>query len=435
MSVRGWLGWMLLLSSALAFAAEPPRTVSARLLDHLQGGRYTEVEAMFTPAMAQAVPAEKLKTLWASLEPQFGRLQRRGEPVVSSRDGMQIVVTRLHFERGALDAQVAVDADGRVAGLLLRPAAADRAAAVPVPPDATYEERALDIGAGEHALPGTLAMPKGAGPFPAVVLVHGSGPHDRDETIGPNRPFLDIARGLASQGIAVLRYEKRTHAQPEAFAGRAMFTVDDEATDDAVAAIAALRAQPHIDGKRVFVFGHSLGGMIAPRIARQSGQVAGLVLLAAPARSLMTILPEQNRFLLGAQGAASPEGRAFLAKLDAQIAHVRGTGPDTSTDTPLGLPAGYWRSLEAIDPVGEAVASGLPVLLLQGGRDFQVVDADWRIWQDTFATQRNARLHHYPDLNHLGIAGTGAPSMAEYQKAGHVDARLIDDVAQWIKEY
>src|SRR5690606_29657538 len=123
-------------------------------------------------------------------------------------------------------------------------------------------------------------------PAPATGRALGSGPHDRDETVGPNKPFLDIARGLAAQGVAVLRYDKRTKARPQDYADGSV-TIDSETTDDAVFAVAALREAPGIDPARVYVLGHSQGAMMAPRIAARSGHVAGLVLLAAPARPLL----------------------------------------------------------------------------------------------------------------------------------------------------
>lgn len=431
---RRCLALLLTLLPVLASAADAPAVLATRLLDRLQAQDYAAAEAMFTPEMAAAVPQDKLQAVWESLPRQAGVLQRRGEPVVSVQQGVHIVVTRLDFAQAAIDAKVVVDAQGRIAGLLLQPAAAAAPAAVS---DDRLRETEVRIGEGEHALAATLAMPATASAtarLPAVVLVHGSGPQDRNETIGPNRPFLDIARGLAADGIAVLRYEKRSKARPQDFVGKP-FTIDDEVTDDAVAAIALLRATPGIDPARIFVFGHSMGGMLAPRIAQRSGQVAGLILFAAPARSLLTLLPEQNRYLLSQDGHILPEEQVFLDKLDAQIASVRGDGPDTATDTPLGLPAGYWRSLEAVDPVAEAQASRLPLLLLQGGRDFQVVEADWRNWQTGLGNYPRATFKHYPALSHLGIAGEGPGSLSEYQRPGHVDPALIADTAAWIKEH
>src|SRR5690606_3360653 len=215
----------------------------------------------------------------------------RDEPQVSQQSGMTVVVVRVHRELASVDATIAIDGDGKVAGLRYAPAAAPAPEAAPPEADTGYQERDFSVGDGERALPGTLAMPEGASadaPVPGVVLVHGSGPHDRDETIGPNRPFLDIARGLAAQGVAVLRYDKRTRARPQDYADGKV-TIDSETTDDAVAAVEALRKVPGVDPARVYVLGHSQGAMMAPRIAAKSGHVAGLGLFAAPARPMLEI--------------------------------------------------------------------------------------------------------------------------------------------------
>jgi dienelactone hydrolase len=427
------IGCLSLLLACLplpALAADPPERVAARLLDRLDAGDYAAAEAMFTPAMAAAVPADKMKAVWESLPAQLGPAGERGQSRVVPHDDLKVVVVPLAYARGGVLAQVVVDGDGRIGGFLVQPAPPP---AAPAPPaDAGYHERAFAVPAATGELPGTLALPDGAGPFPAVVLVHGSGPQDRDESIGANRPFLDIARGLAAQGIAVLRYEKRSKARPEDFAG-GDYTMDDETTDDAVAGVAALAATPGIDGRHVYVLGHSQGGMLAPRIAAHSGKVAGLILLAAPARSLLDILPEQNRYLFALDGGISPQEQAFLDELDRKIAAVRGAGEVAAADSPLGLPAHYWRAFERVDPLADAKALKQPILLLQGGRDIQVVDTDWQLRHRALAGDRRATFRHYPALNHFGIAGTGPGSLAEYQAPGHVDGQLIADVAGWIK--
>ncbi len=421
---RSLLIAVALSTATWAASAASPEQTAHQLLERLQAGDMTGAEAMFTPDMAKAAPAASLQALWQSL----GTVQKSGKARVVEQQGMQIVVQPLQVASGPVNAVIAVDAQGRVAGLSLQPPVAPAAAP---PADARYSERELQIEAGKGPLPATLTVPNGAGPFRAVVLVHGSGPLDRNETVGPNRPFLDVARGLAAQGIAVLRYEKRTRARPQDFRGD--FTMDDETTDDAVAAVALLARTPGIDPKHVYVMGHSQGGMLAPRIAARSGKVAGLVLWSAPARSLLTLLPEQNRYLFNLDGQISADEQAALDRLDAQIASVRGTAAVEAKDLPLGQPASYWRAFDPIDPVADARALAQPILLLQGGRDFQVTDADWQRWQRGLPEGPKARFHRYPALNHLGIAGEGPGSLQEYGVAGTVATALIDDVATWIK--
>ncbi len=365
--------------------------------------------------------------------------EEAGQSVALGDDAAQgeaaVVQVPLHFEQAELVAKFAIDADGRIAGFLVQPAQAPPAPAPAVAADASYTERELAIGDGARALPATLAMPKGPGPFPAVVLVHGSGAHDRDETIGPNKPFLDLARGLAAQGIAVLRYEKRTKAHPEEFAG-GDFGVDDETTFDGVLAVDALRKTDGIDPRRVFVLGHSQGGMMAPRIAALSGHVKGLVLLAAPARPLLDIVIEQNRRMAVLDdGKISDAERAAINALIAQVRQTRDPATPAATRTVMGQPAGYWRSIDAVDPVAEAQRAALPMLVLQGARDIQVVDADWQAWRAAFDGDPNVTFKLYPTLNHLGIPGEGEGTLAEYQQPGHVDPALVDDVAAWVKAH
>jgi dienelactone hydrolase len=408
-------------------AAASPAQIALAVLDDLDAARYDAASARFSQTMRQAVPTVALREVWETLPQQAGARTGRGTPTVRADGDLTQVDILLQHAKAALMLKVAIDAQGQVVGLLVQPAPA----AAPAAPDpqAGFIERELQVGDGARGLPATLAMPKGEGPFPALVLVHGSGPQDRNETIGANRPFLDLARGLAARGIAVLRYEKRTHARPQDFAGGV--TLDAETTDDAVAAVAVLKRQAGIDPQRILVFGHSQGGMLGPRIARRSG-AAGAILLAAPARPLLDLLLEQNRRLAAMDGETTPAERDFIAKLEAVVSRIRGAQDVAAAESPLGLPASYWREIDAVDPVAEARDTAFPLLLLQGGRDIQVVDADWQRWQSAFAAQPRATLRHYPALNHLGIAGEGPGTLEEYSVPGQVDAGLIDDVARWI---
>lgn len=429
--------------ASLAAAAQDPApaprpdatAIALQLLDRLDARDYAAAETAFGPRMAAAVPAEKLQEVWESLPKLAGDAIGRGEPVVAAQDGVQQVTIPLHFAKGELVAKVVVAADGSIVGFMVQPPAAP--AAPPPAADANFGETDFSVGEGERALPGTLALPKAAPPaagFAAVVLVHGSGPQDRDESIGPNKPFLDIARGLAAQGIAVLRYDKRSKARPQDYADGDI-TIDSETTDDAVAAVDALRNTPGIDPARVFVLGHSQGGMLAPRIAAYAFEagapVAGLVLFAAPARKLLDIIVEQNRRLAVLDDAhTSDEERAATDALRAQVRNIRDGGEVGAT--PLNLPAGYWRSTDAVDAVGEAQAVALPMLVLQGAQDIQVVDADWQRWKGAFHADPEVAFKLYDELNHLGIAVDGEPGLGQYAIPGHVDPRLIADVAAWI---
>ena len=302
----------------------------------------------------------------------------------------------------------------------------------PVAP--SYVERDFSVGEGDHPLPGTLAMPDGEGPFPAVVLVHGSGPQDRDSTIGPNHPLRDVARGLAERGVAALRYDKRTRVHPVAAAFDPDFGVDEESTHDTVAAVAALQATAGIDPERVFVFGHSLGAMLTPRILQRADGAAGGVMFAASARTMLDLIPEQTARMGGLTGIDPAATAARIEVLDDAIARLRADGDVADVPQVLGAPLGYLRSTEALDPVAEAGAVAQPLLVLHGGRDIQVTDVDWQAWQAAFGDEPRVTLKRYPELGHLGIVADADSPLATYSVPGHVDEALIDDVAAWIRE-
>ncbi|MBX3712018.1 MAG: alpha/beta fold hydrolase [Lysobacter sp.] len=421
---------------ASAPAAEPENPFDAvreaqQVLDAFLSGDTASVHARFDERMAAAVSAEQLAQGLAGMKAGVGDLQSRGEPVGDVRDAGALVTIPLRFERAELVAVVAFDQAHRITGFALRPPQAPVVDVPPVPEDALFEETELRIGDEASGLPATLAMPKGKGPFPALVLVHGSGPQDRHSTIGPNRPFLDIARGLAERGIAVLRYEKRTKAQPATFMTEP--TIDRETTDDAVLAVQALRTRPGVNAKQVFVLGHSLGGMMAPRIAQREPKIAGLVLLAAPSRPLLDILVEQNkRLAVLDDGRISDAESAALMRLGDSVKAVRDGREMTAAQSPMGLAPAYWRTVDAVDAVADAAKIAQPMLILQGARDIQVVDADWQNWRQAFHDDPRVTFKLYEALNHLAIPGEGDGSLQEYSRPGHVAPELIADIADWI---
>jgi dienelactone hydrolase len=293
---------------------------------------------------------------------------------------------------------------------------------------AGLSEREVTVGAQPWALPGTLTLPAGKGPWPVLVLVHGSGPHDRDETIGPNAPFRDLAWSLAQRGVAVLRYEKRTKAHPGACAkAEATFTVWDETVLDAAAAAELLRGVKEVDPRRIFILGHSLGGYVLPRIAAKAPFAAGFISLAGSTRPLEDILLEQMTFL------GAPEDQIAQVKLAAARVKALEPGKDPGGPLPLGIPAAYWLDLKGYDPAREAQALHQPLLILQGDRDYQVGAADLARWSKALEGRKNVRIRRFAGLNHLFMAGTGPASAADYLKAGHVDDAVVGEIAAWIQ--
>jgi fermentation-respiration switch protein FrsA (DUF1100 family) len=266
-----------------------------------------------------------------------------------------------------------------------------------------------------------------------VVLVHGSGPNDRDETIAGNKPFRDLALGLASQGIAVLRYDKRTLVYGQKMAAMSDLTVQDETISDALAAVALLRETDKIDPARIVVLGHSLGANLAPRIGQQDPSIAGLILMAGNARPLELLVLQQSEYLAGLDGTITPEEHTQLDAVRAQVIATEHAAPgDDPTMLLFSIPPAYWIDLNAYDPVATAQQVTLPMLFLQGERDYQVTLADFVLWQVGLGGRDDVTFTLYPTLNHLFMAGEGMPSPEEYQTQGHVSADVIRDIASWV---
>jgi dienelactone hydrolase len=292
--------------------------------------------------------------------------------------------------------------------------------------------RAIEIAIGPSSspLPGTLLVPSGEGPFPVVVLVPGSGPNDRDETVGWLKPFRDIAEGLARHGVASYRYDKRSKVHPRDLAGS--ITVDDEYVTDAVAAIQMLERRSEVDPDRIVLLGHSQGGTVAPRIAERVPEVAGVVLFAASTEPLEQAIVRQARFLAELRTGTSPEGDAAIEALQAQAASVE--SPDLTLDTPasklFGIPASYWLDLRGYDPAAAAAALPQPLLVLQGGHDYQVTQTSFDAFRAALAMRADVTFHLYPELTHVFIDGDLSPAV--YRGKGHVAAEVIDDIAAWV---
>jgi fermentation-respiration switch protein FrsA (DUF1100 family) len=415
-----------------------PQAVAQALVDNVLKGDFEAATADFDAAMQAALSADALKQGWQSLEQQVGAFQQQIGVRTQQVQGYTVVVITLQFEKAALDVQVSVDAQGKVGGLHTSPANS----ATPPPPyelpdyaDSTvYEEQDVAVGAGtEWELPGTLTLPVGDGPFPAVVLVHGSGPNDRDETIAGNKPFRDLALGLASQGIAVLRYDKRTLVYGQKMAAMSDLTVQDETISDALAAVALLRETDKIDPARIVVLGHSLGANLAPRIGQQDPSIAGLILMAGNARPLELLVLQQSEYLAGLDGTITPEEHTQLDAVRAQVIATEHAAPgDDPTMLLFSIPPAYWIDLNAYDPVATAQQVTLPMLFLQGERDYQVTLADFVLWQVGLGGRDDVTFTLYPTLNHLFMAGEGMPSPEEYQTQGHVSADVIRDIASWV---
>jgi dienelactone hydrolase len=257
--------------------------------------------------------------------------------------------------------------------------------------------------------------------------VHDSGPGDRDEQNGSIKVFKDLAEGLASNGVVVLRYEKRTRAYP-AVTQNNDYTAEAEIIDDAVLAAGVLRAQPEVKPGKVYALGFGFGGYLMPRVAEADGKLAGMIVVNGNERPLEDVALDQAQYL----GITGPQ----LAVIQEQAAKIKKlTSADIDTQPMLAMRGAYLLDLKGYDPTGQAKLLKVPMLILQGERDFDATMKDFAAWKAGLQGMQGVTLKSYPALDHMLVEGTGKSMPTDYRKPGqHVSQAIVDDVAKWVKQ-
>lgn len=438
LSIRAVLGVALLATApGHAKAAVPATSCAAHasaVLDALVRGDDVAAGKDFAPSLAAQLDAATLAKVWSTLQAQAGRYVSHDAAQGAYIRDQPVTVTPVHFAKVPLGMVVQCDGSSRITTLRFAPQeqlalAIQKSAPVPVRAHVEADGvrvQPMAVVSPLGPLKGVLTLPPGKGPFPAVVMVAGSGAHDFDETVGPNKPFRDLAEGLARAGVASLRYDKRPYDYSD-WGTKGGYNVDAEVTDDAVTAAHALSALKAIDPRRVYVLGHSLGAMMAPRIGQRDPQLAGLILLAAPARSLLDVLIQQFH----EQDPPKVATRKIEALRHEQKLLAQATPGQPPRGTFFGQPQSYWQSLNDYHQVALARSLGMPMLFLQGDADFQVSPTlDFAVWKRDMAGTPTATFDLYPGLGHLFMPA--AQTGSDYSKPSHVDPRVIRDIAAWI---
>jgi len=419
--------------STIALSREIGNLIKTKQYDRINRYMDTASAGMLTPDI--------LRRAQQQAETELGPLLSVGEVMNDSLGSKINSATLLTYSNGVKLLYILYDAHYRALSIRL-----DDFIASPFYRKVDYFQKAfteknivLNTRAG-IALPGTIAFPKDKTGVPMVVFVHGSGPSDRDETVGPNKPFKDLATGLAQLGIASLRYEKRsfTYQTDNSKISSDSVTYYDETIEDALAALKLARQTPGVDSTRIYLVGHSLGAYLGPRIASLYPNLKGLVMMAPPARPVLDVIPEQIEYLDMADSVMSPVENFQLNAIKWQIANAKSDSLSMKTKRailPFGIGARYWlydRSYKALPTAG---ALTLPILIQQGERDYQVSMKDYGMWQQALQGKTNVSLKSYDKLNHLFLEGTGKSLPSEYEHPSHIPDYVIKDLADWISTH
>lgn len=433
----------LLICAALAGcntgAGDPPdettlavcREDALRLVQDL-GGENFESAAQnhtYTPLMKRSAGSAALEQIWRSLTDQYGAFREayRTDSVLHSGNQHSVIVG-IAFDAQCIDLKVTYD--GKTISGLHYSVNSDDPAAPTEQFLSAYPTREITFGEVGWELTGTLTLPDGSGgPWPVVVIVHGSGPLDRDGRVMRQTPYRDIAEGLAARGVATFRYDKRTHVYADRMTGD--ITVWEETIRDAAAAAVMLRSEAECS--RLVMIGHSLGATLLPRIAGDAC-ADGYIALAAAATPLHRLMVRQYEYLFGLDGALDSQEEAALARVRAMADNVDALeqGRTFKTADLFGIPASYWLDLSQYDTVQEMAALNAPLLMLQGEGDYQVPPAEFERFRAALSGRTDVAFVSYPGLSHLFTQAGDPPSPDDYAREGSFDGRALDDIAAWI---
>lgn len=400
----------------------------------MNNGKFEEAHGFFDESVKDKISADELKLFWLRLGNSLGTYESVNGAQNRSQGEFYQVTLNCVFTKGNQGFTFIFNKSEKLVGFFIAPTASEAVYVEPAYADTNlYREKEVEIKFDGGQMAGLLTTPKNGTNFPLVVFVHGSGPSDMDESVGPNKPLKDLALGLAAKGIASIRYVKRSMVYPNNFTKA--FTVKEEVLDDALTAVEIARNTPFINKSQIYVMGHSLGGMLAPRIAALAPDLAGIILAAAPARKLSDLIAEQNKHLYVSSGDTTAFMRQQFEQTSREIDRTRllklgDIAPDSAI---LSAPAAYWMDINNYDQLGSARKFKNRILVIQGENDFQVSVQDFNMWRTALASNKNASFKLYPDLNHLLSSQKQKGNGMQYRVPANVSPKLIEDISVWIK--
>ncbi|MBI1221379.1 MAG: alpha/beta fold hydrolase [Bacteroidetes bacterium] len=399
---------------------------------HLLDAQKAEVNPQYFDSMAQKhISASQLNIGWTQIAIKtYGSFKDTSGWMIEGH----MLYIGLQFEKGTLDIKFPFNSEGQFTGMFFAPPVNKTRYQIPAYADTSlFVEEDFELHSGPYLLKGKLCKPRGAKKSPLVILSHGSGPQNMDVHIGPNRMFKDIAYGLASSGIAVFRFPKRTFVYGlQSAPDMNKLTVEDEYIEDLLAAIDTFSEYPGIDSKQLYLLGHSEGGILAPRVALRSGKLKGIIMAAAPVTPMDSVLLRQLNYL----NDLDSSGTYYrpLKEVEEEVAFLRSDDFDTTADAswlPLGLNAYYWQDILNYHPEEALSQYKGKVLMLFAEKDYQVEMNELQKWKPFIDKKVQTKV--IPGCGHGFIPIGNAIGPAQLQVAGSVDPLFIQDVIAFIR--
>ena len=447
---------ILAAAAASSLFAQHELKTAQKAVSNLQKGNYSALLKSCSEEFRRQVDANAMNSLMHQVSTQFGSLKSITLMQQESVQNMMQFSYKALFEKDSLLMLIAVQGK-TITGFFLKPLEPVNAYVKP-PYGSGFQmsQKEFTHGVSGFPLEGQLMWPARFDEtrLPLCILIHGSGPSDMDESIGPNKVFMDLALGLCKNGIGTLRYNKRTFQHAKAYAN-GQISLREEVTDDVRAMIDFAMQQSWVDTNRIYLVGHSQGAIVAPSIMTSDKRIAGVVLLCGSAEPLTSILRYQLGWLDSMQsGRVTAEVRKTQQLLDS-FRTREWLQSQPGNRLVLGAPLSWWYEIDHAFTPEHLHQPGKRSLVLNAGKDYQIPPMFYAslqagckagmIEEDTIfdanylnigrSMVSRCQAREYPELNHLMMTSDGSLKPSEYKRKGqHVDEQLIRDVAAWIRE-
>ncbi len=427
--------------------------ILSEVMRHMNEGDEAAIKGMFSPYATQEemqfdLFLEQWKTFWE----EYGNALDGGMTESYKFADDYVFVYAMGMEKGGrLLLQGKLNSDLELVSLFLYETVEEFDAKQTLPENVIEEDIILGEGTA-HPLNAKLTYPQNAkdaeGTIPAAVLVPGDGANTMDMKAGSTKLYRDLAYALAKNGIAVIRYDKRTYTyQQEATVEntpKETQTVAYEYIEDACLAFETLAGLSFVDDSRIFYIGHSQGAIVAPRADEENpyGTFAGYVLINSSPRPWMQVIYDQY-INYGLIDRSDDEIYYLVNKLKTEKKFIEDgsiykvSEQEALQDFLLGRSAYFWQDYLSYDYVEGFKKAQKPLLILQGGTDYQITeDTDFAAFKETFEGASYVTFQSYEGLNHLMVRSQGAFSghYKEYDIPGAAGETFLNDLCSWILE-
>jgi alpha-beta hydrolase superfamily lysophospholipase len=408
------------------------------IIDLFKSDQFEKAYTFCDEIMLRKITPERFQSIWESLAAVNGDLNEIGATRYNYLDSFHVTTTKLKFKNGAVGLRLSFNLKWQISGIYI--VEADPMYNIPAYINTFgFYEIKIPFGPVGFENEAILTVPIQEKKYPCVIIIGGSGPIDKDATIGPNRIYKDFAWGLASNEIATLRFDKRT----KAYFGKIMeqhkngnyYTIEQEYLADLKELVNKVSKKNAIDPKRIYLMGHSQGAGLMPLFLKQNKKVAGAIMAAGNYTSLQDLMLYQLEYLKPLQAKIKADSAIFenmvVQANNAKILNLPNTFPNDSL--PSMYPFSYWNYLNNLNIITLAKKNKKPVLVLQGERDYQVPFSEYLNWKTTLKDNTNNQFLSFQKLNHMFLEGEGKSTPEEYATRSNVPDYVIDEITKWIK--